>query len=420
MGSTIAEKILANKSGKDKCRSGEYVLAEVDIALANDITAPVAINEFEKHGGEKLKSPGKVVIVADHFTPNKDIKTAEWMVKIRDFVKKHSISKFYEAGNGGIEHIILPDYGLVRPGDLVVGGDSHTCTYGAIGAFATGMGSTDIAGVYLSGKAWFKVPETIKVEFTGKLNKYSSGKDVILNLIKELGVNGANYKAFEFYGEGIKKLSMPDRFTISNMVIEGGAKTGFFPVDDICKKYLNGKAGNFTSYEADKVAVYEKAIKINLNEIEPIVAYPFLPENGKSAKEAEKENIKIEQVVIGSCTNGRYEDLFKASEILKGKKIHSDIRCLVIPGSQDVYMNALKNGLIETFIKSGCVVTAPTCGPCLGGHTGVLGPNEKAVSTTNRNFAGRMGHISSEVYLANPEVAAASAIKGIIADPENI
>ena len=418
-GKTLSEKILSQKAGNKRIKPGDFLLLKVDVALANDITAPLAIEEFQKYGGEKVYDPEQIVMIPDHFAPNKDIESAEQVRILRKFSKKHGIRHFYEQGRAGIEHVMLPEEGIVRSGDLVVGADSHTCTYGAIGAFSTGMGSTDIAGVYLTGKAWFKVPESIKVHVQGKFNPHVSGKDLILKLISILGVNGANYRALEFQGPGIRNISVESRLTIANMVIEAGAKNGIFPVDDLTIAYEKDRQIDVEKMEADNDAVYSENIQIDLQILQPQVAYPFLPSNCKEISEAENDHIQIDQVVIGSCTNGRIEDLRIAAEILAGKKVNPDTRCIIIPGSQRVYLQASKEGLIETFLNSECVVSTPTCGPCLGGHMGVLGQGEKAVSTTNRNFVGRMGHVESEVYLSSPAIAAATAVTGYITHPEN-
>jgi 3-isopropylmalate/(R)-2-methylmalate dehydratase large subunit len=411
---TLAEKILAVKEGRD-VNAGEFLLLKVDLALANDITAPVAFKEFEKYGGTKVFDPEQIVLVPDHFVPNKDIKSAEHAKMVREFVKKQGIKKYWEVGRMGIEHVLLPEQGIVKPGDLVVGADSHTCTYGALAAFSTGVGSTDIAGVYLTGKAWFKVPESIKINVTGSFRPHVSGKDLILKVISILGVNGANYKALEFTGPGIKNISMESRLTVSNMAIEAGGKTGLFPVDDITIAYEKEREIDPEILAADDDSEYWQELDINLDELKAQVAFPFLPSNCKDIDEAEKEQVPIDQVVIGSCTNGRIEDLRMAAEILKNKKVHDRIRCLIFPGSQAVYKQAMKEGLMDIFIDSECVISTPTCGPCLGGHMGILAEGERALSTTNRNFVGRMGHTKSEVYLASPSVAAATAVKGYIA-----
>lgn len=416
---TLAEKIFSKKAGKD-VSPGEFLLLKVDVALGNDITAPVAIKEFRKYGGEKVADPDQIVLVPDHFVPNKDIQSAEQARIVREFAKEQGITKYWEVGRMGIEHVILPEQGIVKSGDLVIGADSHTCTYGALGAFSTGIGSTDLAGVYLTGKAWFKVPEAIQVYIEGKFNKYVSGKDVILKVISILGVNGANYKALEFTGPGIKNISMDSRLAISNMAIEAGGKAGLFPVDDVTIAYEKERGITAEPMAPDKGAEYTQRIDLNLDELRPQVAFPFLPSNGKDIDEAEKEKIMVDQVVIGSCTNGRIEDLKVAAELLKNRKVKSNVRCIVIPGSQAVYKEALKQGWADIFIEAECAVSTPTCGPCLGGYMGILAQNEKALSTTNRNFVGRMGHTTSEIYLASPAVAAATAVNGYISGPESL
>ncbi len=412
---TMSEKIFSRKAGRD-VRPGEYLMLDVDVALGNDITAPVAINEFRRAGGKKLRFPERVVLVPDHFTPNKDIKSAEQVKMVREFAAEQGVKHFFEVGRMGIEHVILPEMGIVKSGDLVIGADSHTCTYGAIGAFATGVGSTDLAGVYLTGKAWFKVPSSIRVHLTGSFSSGVAGKDLVLYLIRILGVDGANYRAMEFTGPGVASVSMDSRFTVSNMAIEAGGKAGLFPVDKATIAYEAERGIKVEAFAADEDAEWEKTIEIDLGDVPPMVAYPFLPSNGKSAAEAEKEKIKIDQVVIGSCTNGRIEDLRVAAEILKGKKVAPHVRCIIFPGSQKVYLQAMEEGLAKIFVDSECAFSTPTCGPCLGGHMGILADGESAVSTTNRNFVGRMGHIGSKVYLAGPAVAAASAITGLISD----
>jgi len=416
---TLAEKILSQKAGR-KVEPGEFLLLEPDVALANDITAPLAIKKFKEYGGKKVKYPDRVVLVPDHFTPNKDIKSAMQVKMMREFAREQGIEKFFEIGRMGIEHVLLPEEGIVKSGDLVVGADSHTCTYGALGAFATGVGSTDIAGFYLIGKVWFRVPESIKVTLRGKFKDLVTAKDLVLKLISILGVDGANYKAIEFSGPGVKEISMDGRFTISNMAIEAGGKTGLFPVDEITIAYERERGIEVEEMYPDEDAKYVREVEMDLSELEPQVAYPFLPSNAKDVSEAEKERIKIDQAVIGSCTNGRIEDLRLAAQILKGRTVSPDVRCIIIPGSQKVYKQALKEGLIDIFIDAGCAVSTPTCGPCLGGHMGVLAEGEVAISTTNRNFVGRMGHPNSKVFLASPAVAAASAIKGYIADPRKL
>ncbi len=419
MGMTLTEKILSDKYGRE-VKQGEYILLEVDIALANDITAPIAIEEFYKTRLSKVYNPDQIVLVPDHFVPNKDIRSAMQVKMIREFAKEQGIEKFFELGTMGIEHVLLPEQGIVKSGDVVVGADSHTCTYGALGAFSTGVGSTDIAGVYIMGKAWFKVPEVIDVYVEGKFGKYVSGKDFVLKLISTLGVSGANYKAMEFRGPGIKNISMDSRFTISNMAIEAGGKTGIFPVDEITQTYEEERGIIAEQLSADDDAYYIKQIELKLGDLEPQVAIPFLPSNSKDISEIEKRRVRIDQVVIGSCTNGRMEDLRAAASILKGKKIDKNVRCIIIPGSQQVYKEAVKEGLVDIFVDANCAVSTPTCGPCLGGHMGVLADGEVAISTTNRNFVGRMGHTGSKVYLSSPVVAAASGIKGYISSPENL
>lgn len=417
---TISQKILAKHCGKKKVCAGEYIECSVDLILANDITGPLAIEEFEKIGIQKVFNPKKIVLVPDHFTPCKDIKSAELVKKLRDFAKKYKV-KFYEIGRVGIEHALLPEEGLTLPGQLIIGADSHTCTYGAVGCFSTGVGSTDIAYAMITGKIWFKVPETIKLFYYGNLGKYVGGKDLILYTIGLIGVDGANYKSMEFTGPVIDRLSMDDRFTICNMAIEAGGKNGIIKPDKITEGYLKEigvKIRINKDLQTDSSEDYEKIIEINVSDIEPQVAAPHLPSNSKSVWEY--KDIKIDQVVIGSCTNGRISDLRKAAKILKNKKVHPEVRCIIIPATQKIYQQALREGLIEIFVKSGCVIGPPTCGPCLGGHMGVLAKGETAIATTNRNFIGRMGHPESYVYLSNPEVAAASAIKGKISHPEEV
>ena len=415
MGMTMTQKILAKKAGLESVVEGQLIRAKLDMVLGNDITSPVAINEFEKNGFTGVFDRTKISLVMDHFTPNKDIKAAKQCQQCRNFADKYDILNYYDVGNVGIEHALLPEKGLVVAGDCVIGADSHTCTYGALGAFSTGVGSTDMAAGMATGEAWFKVPAAIKFNLTGKLNKWVSGKDVILHIIGMIGVDGALYKSMEFTGEGLKTLSMDDRLCMANMAIEAGAKNGIFEVDDVTLAYIKEHSDRTPEiFKADADAKYSRVIDIDLSTIKPTVSFPHLPENTKTIDEAEKLNIKIDQVVIGSCTNGRYSDLEAAAKIVKGKKVAKGVRAIVIPATQKIYLEALKNGLLETFVEAGMVVSAPTCGPCLGGHMGILAPNERAVSTTNRNFVGRMGDTSSEVYLASPAVAAASAIKGYI------
>ncbi len=415
MGMTMTQKILAKHAGLESVTEGQLIRAKLDMVLGNDITSPVAINEFEKNGFSSIFDKNKISLVMDHFTPNKDIKAAKQCQQCRNFADKYDIVNYYDVGNVGIEHALLPEKGLVIPGDCVIGADSHTCTYGALGAFSTGVGSTDMAAGMATGEAWFKVPAAIKFNLTGELGKWVSGKDVILHIIGMIGVDGALYRSMEFTGEGLHTLSMDDRLCMANMAIEAGAKNGIFEVDDVTLDYVEGRSSRpFEVFKADPDAHYDQVIDIDLSEIKPTVSFPHLPENTKTIDEAEKLNIKIDQVVIGSCTNGRYSDLEIAAKVVKGKKVAKGVRAIVIPATQKIYLEALKNGLLETFIEAGMVVSAPTCGPCLGGHMGILAPNERAVSTTNRNFVGRMGDVTSEVYLASPAVAAASAIAGKI------
>ncbi len=418
MGMNMTEKILAKHAGLDSVTAGQLIFCQLDMVLANDVTAPPAIKEFEKIGRPVFDNT-KIALVPDHFTPNKDIKAAGLAKTVREFAKKHQIKNYFEIGRVGIEHVILPEKGIVGPGMLTIGADSHTCTYGAVNGFSTGVGSTDLGVAMATGQAWFKVPKAIKVVLTGKKPKYICGKDVILTLIGMIGVDGALYKAIEFAGEGVAELTMTDRLTISNMAIEAGGKNGIFPFDEITKEYVEGRVQQ--PYEAvapDEDASYEKVIEIDLSKLTPVVAFPHLPGNTHPVSEIDK--IKIDQVVIGSCTNGRLEDLRQAAEVLKGHSVHPDVRCIVIPGSQQVYLDAVHEGLVDTFINAGAAVSTPTCGPCLGAHMGIMAAGEKAVSTTNRNFRGRMGHVDSEVYLAGPYVAAASAVLGYIAVPEEV
>lgn len=418
MGMNMTEKILAKHAGLDSVTAGQLIFCQLDMVLANDVTAPPAIKEFEKIGRPVFDNT-KIALVPDHFTPNKDIKAAGLAKTVREFAKKHQIKNYFEIGRVGIEHVILPEKGIVGPGMLTIGADSHTCTYGAVNGFSTGVGSTDLGVAMATGQAWFKVPKAIKVVLTGKKPKYICGKDVILTLIGMIGVDGALYKAIEFAGEGVAELTMTDRLTISNMAIEAGGKNGIFPFDEITKEYVEGRVQQ--PYEAvapDDDASYEKVIEIDLSKLTPVVAFPHLPGNTHPVSEIDK--IKIDQVVIGSCTNGRLEDLRQAAEVLEGHSVHPDVRCIVIPGSQQVYLDAVHEGLVDIFINAGAAVSTPTCGPCLGAHMGIMAAGEKAVSTTNRNFRGRMGHVDSEVYLAGPYVAAASAVLGYIAVPEEV
>lgn len=419
MGMTMTQKILADHAGVKEVHAGELIEANVDIVMANDITGPMALPIFKKMA-DKVFDKDKVVLVPDHFTPNKDIKSAENSKAIREFSREQGLTHHMEQGKCGVEHAILPESGIVVAGDAVIGADSHTCTYGAIGAFSTGVGTTDIATGMATGQLWFKVPSAIKFNLHGKLPKYVSGKDVILHIIGRIGVDGALYKSMEFTGEGVKELSMADRFTICNMAIEAGAKNGIFPVDEATIEYLDKHAKrDYKIYEADKDAEYEEVVDVDLSAIRPTVAFPHLPGNAKTVDEIEAmDKIYIDQVVIGSCTNGRMEDLRKAAAILKGKKVADNVRVMVIPATQKIYLQCILEGILETFVEAGCAVNTPSCGPCMGGHMGVLAKGEKCVSTTNRNFVGRMGDVESLIYLASPETAAASAIAGYIANPE--
>lgn len=419
MGMTMTQKILASHAGLDNVVAGQLIEANLDMVLGNDVTSPVAINEMNKFNKKSVFDKTKISLVMDHFTPNKDIQSAQNCKQVREFANANGITHYFDVGNMGIEHALLPEQGIVTCGDCIIGADSHTCTYGALGAFSTGVGSTDMAAGMVTGKAWFKVPSAIKVVITGNKNKYVSGKDVILHLIGEIGVDGALYKSLEFVGDGIKNLSMDDRLCIANMAIECGAKNGIFPVDDVTLEYVNGRSEReYKVYEADDDAEYERTITIDLSDLKSTVAFPHLPENTRTFDEIDE--IKIDQVVIGSCTNGRMEDMRTAAEILKGKKVADGVRVIVIPATQQIYLNCIKEGLAEIFVQAGAVVSTPTCGPCLGGHMGILAAGERAVSTSNRNFVGRMGHPESEVYLASPAVAAASALKGYIADPAKL
>ncbi|WP_434631574.1 3-isopropylmalate dehydratase large subunit [Thermoanaerobacterium thermosaccharolyticum] len=417
MGLTLTQKILADKAGYD-VHPGDLIEIDVDMVLGNDVTSPVAIKEFLKIGVKNVFDKEKIALVPDHFVPNKDIKSAEQVNIVRKFAREYGIVNFFEVGKMGIEHALLPEKGLVLPGDVVIGADSHTCTYGAITCFSTGIGSTDMACAMATGKAWFKVPEAIRFNLKGKLNKWVNGKDVILYIIGMIGVDGALYKSMEFTGD-ISSLSIDDRFTIANMAIEAGAKNGIFDYDEITETYVKGRANRkYKVFKADEDADYVESYDIDLSKIKPQVAFPHLPENTKAIDEV--GNIKIDQVVIGSCTNGRISDMEVTYEVLKGKKVHPDVRLIIFPATQDIYLECVKRGYIEEFIKAGAAVSTPTCGPCLGGHMGILAKGERAISTTNRNFVGRMGHTESEVYLASPAVAAASAIKGCIASPEEV
>ncbi|MFU8794278.1 MAG: 3-isopropylmalate dehydratase large subunit [Dethiobacteria bacterium] len=418
-GSTMVEKILATKAGKDKVEAGDLVNAKIDLALGNDITAPVAIKEFERFGLDKVFDPEKIVLVPDHFTPNKDIAAAEQVMVLRRFAERYGIKHYYEVGRMGIEHALLPEQGLVGPGMVIIGADSHTCTYGAVGAFATGVGSTDLAAAMAIGEAWFKVPQTIRFEYDGILPKWVSGKDLILYTIGKIGVEGARYMAMEFAGSAIGDLSMDGRLTMANMAIEAGGKCGYVQPDKVTFSYLKGRAKKpYTPVYSDKDANYNKVIEYDINSLEPQIAFPPSPDNVRPVSEA--SGIKIDQVVIGSCTNGRIEDLRMAARVIKGKKVNPNVRLLIIPATQLIYRQALEEGLLTTFIDAEAAVSTPTCGPCLGGHMGILASGEKALATTNRNFIGRMGHPDSEVYLSNPAVAAASAVTGEIVHPEEV
>lgn len=420
MGMTMTQKILAAHAGLDHVEAGQLIEAELDLVLGNDITSPVAIHEMDKMKADTVFHKDKIALVMDHFIPNKDIKSAEHCKCVREFACRHEISNYFDVGEMGIEHALLPEKGLTVAGDVIIGADSHTCTYGALGAFSTGVGSTDMAAGMVTGKAWFKVPSAIRFNLTGKPKKWVSGKDVILHIIGMIGVDGALYKSMEFTGDGIKNLSMDDRFTIANMAIEAGGKNGIFPVDDQTEAYMKEHSmRSYKVYEADEDAVYEAEYTIDLSKLEPTVAFPHLPENTKTMNEISQE-IVVDQAVIGSCTNGRIEDLRTAAEILKGRKVKKGVRCIIIPATQSVYLQAMEEGLLKIFIEAGAVVSTPTCGPCLGGYMGILAAGERCISTTNRNFVGRMGHVESEIYLASPAVAAASAVMGKIAAPEEL
>ena len=419
MAMTMTEKILAAHAGKEEVKPGELINARVDLVLGNDITAPVAIKEFARIGVDKVFDPEAIALVPDHFTPNKDIKSAEQAKMVREFAQKYGIVNYFEVGRMGIEHCLLPEKGLVGPGDLVIGADSHTCTYGALGAFSTGVGSTDMAAAMALGEVWLKVPPSIRFHYYGTLPPWVGGKDLILYTIGRIGVDGALYSAMEFTGEAVAALTMDDRFTMANMAIEAGAKNGIFPVDEKTLTYIEGRLKrSYKVYASDPEAEYAKEYEFDVSQLEPQVALPHLPENARPVSQV--TDVRIDQVVIGSCTNGRMKDLREAAQLLKGKQVHPEVRLIVIPGTQEIYLQALKEGLISIFIEAGGVVSTPTCGPCLGGHMGILARGEKAVATTNRNFVGRMGHPESEVYLAGPAVAAASAVKGRIAHPEEV
>ncbi len=415
----MTQKILAAHCGKESVQAGELIKADLDLVLGNDITSPVAINEFRKAEFDSVFDKEKICLVMDHFTPNKDIKAAEQCKQCRDFASEFEITNFYDTGEVGVEHALLPEKGLVIPGFAVIGADSHTCTYGALGAFSTGVGSTDMAAGMYEGKGWFKVPSAIKFELVGKPSQYVSGKDVILHIIGMIGVDGALYKSMEYCGEGIKYLTMDDRLCIANMAIEAGAKNGIFEVDEITREYLKTTTDRpYVEFKADADAEYDEVYTIDMSTLKPTVAFPHLPENTKTVEEAGR--VDIDQVVIGSCTNGRLSDLAMAAEVLKGKKVAKGVRCIVIPATQKIYRDAMKAGYFDIFLDADCAISAPTCGPCLGGHMGILAKGERAVATTNRNFVGRMGHPESEVYLASPAVAAASAVAGYITTPDKI
>ncbi|MBR3606642.1 MAG: 3-isopropylmalate dehydratase large subunit [Lachnospiraceae bacterium] len=420
MGMTMTQKILAAHAGLERVVAGQLIEADLDLVLGNDITSPVAIREMEKMKVDGVFHKDKIALVPDHFVPNKDIKSAEHCKCVREFALRNEITNYFEVGEMGIEHALLPEKGLTVAGDVIIGADSHTCTYGALGAFSTGVGSTDMAAGMATGKAWFKVPAAIKFNLVGKPSSWVSGKDVILHIIGMIGVDGALYRSMEFVGEGIKHLTMDDRFTIANMAIEAGGKNGIFPVDDLAIAYMKEHSKrNFTVYEADEDAEYEEEYTIDLSTLRPTIAFPHLPENTKTIDEV-TEDIKVDQVVIGSCTNGRLDDLRCAAKVLKGRHVKKGLRCIIIPATQAIYLQAMEEGLIKIFIEAGAVVSTPTCGPCLGGYMGILAEKERCVSTTNRNFVGRMGHITSEIYLASPAVAAASAVAGVISWPERL
>ncbi len=419
MGMTMTQKILARHAGLDSVRPGQLIQAKLDLVLGNDITTPVAINEFEAAGFDKVFDKSRIALVMDHFTPNKDIKAATQCKQCRTFARKFDIDHWYDVGTMGIEHALLPEQGLVAPGEAVIGADSHTCTYGALGAFSTGVGSTDMGAAMAAGETWFKVPAAIRVVLTGKLRPYVSGKDVILTLIGKIGVDGALYQSLEFTGPGVAELTIYDRLTICNMAIEAGAKNGIFPVDDVTRAYVEGRVDRpWTAFEADPDAEYARTVEIDLSEVDCTVAYPHLPENAHSAREG--GDIAIDQIVIGSCTNGQLPDMAAAAEVLRGRHLAPGVRGIVIPATQTVYRECMKRGYTDIFLDAGCIVSTPTCGPCLGGHMGCLAAGERCVSTTNRNFVGRMGHVDSEVYLASPAVAAASGVAGHICHPEEV
>ena len=419
MGMTLSEKILSRHAGRGSVSPGELIMAKVDLALGNDVTSPIAIQAFRSAGPADVFRRDRVALVADHFAPNKDIKSAEQVRVMRDFAREQGIVHFYDVGRMGIEHVLLPDEGLVVPGDLVIGADSHTCTYGALCAFSTGVGSTDLAAAMISGEVWFKVPETLRIVLTGRPGKWVEGKDVILHIIGEIGVDGALYRSMEYAGDGVAHLPMAWRFTMTNMAIEAGAKNGVFPFDGATRAYADARAKRkYDVVAADRDARYAGEISVDLSSLEPVVAFPHLPENTKPLSQV--GNVPIDQAVVGSCTNGRIEDLRRAAEVLPGRKVHDGVRMLVFPATQEIYLQAVREGLVETYVTAGAAVSTPTCGPCLGGHMGILAKGERAIATTNRNFVGRMGHPESEVYLSNPAVAAASAVLGRIGGPDEL
>lgn len=420
MGMTMTQKILAEAAGLSSVEAGQLIEANLDLVLGNDITSPVAIHEMDKFDQKEVFDKEKIALVMDHFVPNKDIKSAEHCKCVRQFACKHDITNYFDVGQMGIEHALLPEQGLTVAGDVIIGADSHTCTYGALGAFSTGVGSTDMAAGMVTGKAWFKVPSAIKFNLIGKPSRWVSGKDVILHIIGMIGVDGALYKSMEFTGEGIKNLTMDDRFTIANMAIEAGGKNGIFPVDEKAIAYMKEHSKRpYKVYEADEDAEYDEEYTIDLSKLRPTIAFPHLPENTKTIDEIQ-EDVAVDQAVIGSCTNGRIEDLRIAAEILNGRKVKKNVRCIILPATQNIYLQAMEEGLLRTFIEAGAVVSTPTCGPCLGGYMGILAEGERCISTTNRNFVGRMGHVDSEIYLASPAVAAASAVTGKISDPAEL
>ena len=419
MGMTMTQKILAHHAGLESVRSGQLIQAKLDLVLGNDITTPVAINEFEAAGFDKVFDKSKIALVMDHFAPNKDIKAAAQCKQCRSFARRFAIDNYYDVGEMGIEHALLPEKGLVAPGEAVIGADSHTCTYGALGAFSTGVGSTDMGAAMAAGYTWFKVPSAIRIWLTGKKRPYVSGKDIILSLIGRIGVDGARYQSLEFAGPGVAELTIYDRLTMANMAVEAGAKNGIFPVDDVTRTYVDGRVNRpWTAYEADEDAEYERTIQIDLGEIDCTVAYPHLPENARPAREG--GDVAIDQIVIGSCTNGQIDDMAAAAAIFKGRHLAPGVRGIIIPATQSVYRECMHRGYTDIFLDAGCIVSTPTCGPCLGGYMGILAEGERCVSTTNRNFVGRMGHVKSEVYLASPAVAAASGIAGHICHPEEV